>query len=65
MKGLPDSAVLGTLGRIKHASNKSKKGSAVGSVFFSNRHSYYYPQRTTQELLELAGHAQNRKKAGK
>jgi hypothetical protein len=65
MKGLPDSAVLGTLGHIKHASNKNKKGSAVGSVFFSNRHSYYYPQRTTQELLELAGHAQNREKAGK
>jgi hypothetical protein len=32
MKFLPDSAVLGTLGHIKHASKKIKKGRAVSEV---------------------------------
>ena len=64
MKFLPDSAVLGTLGHIKHASKK-KRSHLVGSVILRNRHAYYFPQRTVAELLELAGHAQKGKKAGK
>ena len=64
MKFLPDSAVLGTLGHIKHASKK-KRGSAVELPLLKDRHSYYYPQRTTQELLALAGHARKVDKAGK
>jgi len=64
MKFLPDSAVLGTLGHIKHASKK-KRGSAVELLLLRDRHSYYYPQRTTQELLALAGHARKVDKAGK
>ena len=64
MKFLPDSAVLGTLGRLKHASKK-KRSHLVGSVILRDRHSHYFPQRTVAELLELAGHAQKGKKAGK
>ena len=64
MKFLPDSAVLGTLGHIKHASKK-KRSDLVGSVILRDRHAHYFPQRTVAELLELAGHAQKGKKAGK
>ena len=64
MKFLPDSAVLGTLGHIKHSSKK-KRSDLVGSVLLRDRHTHYFPQRTVAELLELAGHAQKRKKAGK
>ena len=64
MKFLPDSAVLGTLGHIKHASNHKSNG-GIELPLLRDRHSYYYPQRTTQELLALAGHAQKTKKAGK
>lgn len=64
MRFLPDSAILGTLGRIKHASKK-RSSSAVELPLLRDRHSYYYPQRTTQELLALAGHAQKKDKAGK
>jgi phage gp29-like protein len=64
MKFLPDSAVLGTLGHIKHASKK-KTGSAVGLGLVRDRHEHYYPQRTVAELLELAGHAKKGKRAGK
>jgi hypothetical protein len=64
MKFMPDSAVIGTLGHIKHATKK-KGSSSVGSLLLANRHSYYFPQRTTQELLALAGHARKRNKAGK
>ena len=32
MRFLPDSAILGTLGHIKHASKKVKRGSAVSKV---------------------------------
>lgn len=65
MKFMPDSAVLGTWGHIKHATKERSKGSSavVGSFFKDD--SYYYPQRTTQELLALAGHARKRNKAGK
>jgi hypothetical protein len=64
MKFLPDSAVLGTLGHIKHSSKK-KSSPAVGLLSLKDRHAYYYPQRTTQELLALAGHARKTDKAGK
>jgi hypothetical protein len=64
MKFLPDSAILGTLGHIKHASKK-KRSHLVVSVMLKDRHSHYFPQRTVAELLELAGHAQSGKKAGK
>jgi hypothetical protein len=64
MRFLPDSAILGTLGHIKHATKK-KRSSAVGLPLLRDRHSYYYPQRTTQELLALAGHARKTDKAGK
>jgi hypothetical protein len=64
MKFLPDSAVLGTLGHIKHSSKK-KGSSAVELLLLRDRHFYYYPQRTTQELLALAGHARKVDKAGK
>jgi alpha-D-ribose 1-methylphosphonate 5-triphosphate synthase subunit PhnG len=32
MRFLPDSAILGTLGHIKHATRKKKKGRAVSEV---------------------------------
>ena len=64
MKFLPDSAVLGILGHIKNATRK-KRGSAVGLSMVRDRHAYYYPRRTTQELLALAGHARKANKAGK
>jgi hypothetical protein len=32
MRFLPDSAILGTLGHIKHATKKKKKGRAVSEV---------------------------------
>ena len=64
MKFIPDSAVLGTLGHIKHSSKK-KRGVEVGLGLLRERHTYHHPQRTVAELLQLAGHAQSRKKAGK
>jgi hypothetical protein len=64
MKFLPDSAVLGTLGHIKHSSKK-KRSNPVDLVSLKDRHAYYHPQRTVAELLELAGHAQKGKKAGR
>ena len=64
MKFLPDSAVLGTLGHIKHSSKK-KRGDLFDLVSLKDRHAYYHPQRTVAELLELAGHAQKGKKAGR
>ena len=64
MKFIPDSAVIGTIGHIMH-STKRKRSSAVDVPIFRDRHSYYYPRRTTQELLALAGHARKTNKAGK
>jgi hypothetical protein len=61
MWGLPDSAVVGTVRRVVRASKK-KISSEVALPLLEDRHSYYYPQRTTQELLELAGHARKTKK---
>jgi hypothetical protein len=54
MKFLPDSAVLGTLGRIKHASKKSSKGRAVSSnieVVAQSWESYRVDTRSIEELL--------------
>ena len=61
MKFMPDSAVLGTLGHIKRRAKKSSKKRGL----FVKSNSPYFPQRTVGELLELAGHAQSGKKAGK
>ena len=64
MRFVPDSAVLGTIGHIMNGTRR-KRSSAVDVPILKDRHSYYYPQRTTQELLALAGHARKRNKAGK
>jgi hypothetical protein len=64
MKFIPDSAVLGTAGHIQHLSRK-KRGSEGGLDLLREGHTYHHPQRTVAELLQLAGHAQSRKKAGK
>lgn len=63
MRFLPDSAILGTLGHIKH---RVKKPVAKSPIFlFKTIDPYFNQQRTVGELLELAGHAQKKKKAGK
>ena len=57
MKFLPDSAVLGTLGRIKHASKKSRKGRAVSEkveVASQSWESYRVDARSLEEVLALA-----------
>jgi hypothetical protein len=64
MKFVPDSAVLGTIEHIMNGARRKRK-SSVDTPILKDRHSYYYPQRTTQELLALAGHARKRNKAGK
>jgi hypothetical protein len=66
MKFLPDSAILGTLGRIKHATNKKRKGRAVSKeeiVLAQSWSSYQQDFRTLEQLLELA--KENREKNGK
>jgi len=70
MWGLPDSAVLGTLGRIKHASNKNRKGSAVSKnkeiTLAQNWENFNQDARSFEELLaEAKRHAQKKEKAGK
>ena len=70
MWGLPDSAVLGTLGRIKHASNKNRKGSAVSEkkeiTLAQNWENFIQDSRSFEELLaEAKRHAQEKEKAGK
>ena len=57
MKFLPDSAVLGTLGRIKHASKKSSKGRAVSEkveVASQSWESFRVDSRSLEEVLALA-----------
>jgi len=54
MKFLPDSAVLGTLGRIKHATNKTSKGRAVSKkeeVLAQSWEAFRVDTRTLEELL--------------
>jgi hypothetical protein len=58
MRFLPDSAILGTLGRIKHASNKKRKGSAVSksreTVLAQSWSAFNQDARSLEELLKLA-----------
>jgi hypothetical protein len=53
MKFLPDSAVLGTLGRIKHALNKKVKGRAVPKkeVLAQSWEAFRVDSRSLEELL--------------
>jgi hypothetical protein len=70
MRFLPDSAILGTLGRIKHASKKNRRGSAVKEnkevILAQNWNSFNQDTRSLKELLaEAKRHAQEKEKAGK
>jgi predicted nucleic acid-binding protein len=53
MRFLPDSAVLGTLGRIKHASKKNLKGRAVSEeqVLAQSWEAFRVDSRSLEELL--------------
>jgi hypothetical protein len=53
MRFLPDSAVLGTLGRIKHASNKKVKGRAVSKkvVLAQSWEAFRVDSRSLEQLL--------------
>lgn len=62
MKFLPDSAILGTAGRLRHIANKSAKRSSV----VRQPDPTVFKARTLDELMELAGiERQTRRKAGK
>jgi hypothetical protein len=70
MRFLPDSAILGTLGRIKHASKKNRRGSAVKRnrevVLAQIWSGYNQDSRSFVELLaEAKRHAQKKEKAVK
>jgi hypothetical protein len=68
MRFLPDSAILGTLGRIKHASNKNKKGRAVSDeiILAQNWEAFIQDTRSFEEILAKAKrHAREKEKAGK
>ena len=71
MKFLPDSAVLGTLGRLKHVGKpRRRKGVAKSErkekVLAQSWGSYEQDTRSFEELLEEAKqHAQEKEKAGK
>ena len=67
MRFLPDSAILGTLGHIKHASKKAKRGSAVSKVEASFQCvDETQDVRSFQELLAQAReHAKEKEKANK
>lgn len=71
MKGLPDSAVLGTLGRLKHAGKaRRKKGIARSErkekVLAQDWSSFEQDFRSFEELLaEARRHAKEKEKAGK
>lgn len=70
MRFLPDSAILGTLGHIKHASNKNKRGSVVKRnrevVLAQIWSGYNQDSRSFVELLaEAKRHAQEKEKAVK
>jgi hypothetical protein len=54
MKFLPDSAILGTLGHIKHASKKAAKGRAVSKkeeVLAQSWEAFRVDARSLEELL--------------
>lgn len=61
MKFLPDSAVLGTLGRIKHASHKARKGSAVLEKVEVASQSWESFRVDTRSLEDLLAEAQKNK----
>lgn len=71
MKFLPDSAVLGTLGRLKHVGKPRRRKSVAKSerkekVLAQSWGSYEQDTRSFEELLEEAKqHAQEKEKAGK
>jgi hypothetical protein len=70
MRFLPNSAILGTLGRIKHASKKNRRGIAVKEnrevILAQSWSAYNQDTRSFDELLaEAKRHAQKKEKAGK
>jgi hypothetical protein len=67
MKFLPDSAILGTLGRIKHASKKKRISRAVKKVEVLGQYvDETQDTRSFQELLEQAReHAKEKEKVNK
>jgi hypothetical protein len=67
MKFLPDSAILGTLGHLKHASKKARRKRAVSKVEASfQRVDESLDVRSLQELIAQAKeHAKEKEKANK
>jgi hypothetical protein len=67
MKFLPDSAVLGTLGRLKHAGKSSRrKDEKKGTVLAQNWDAFEQDFRSFAELLaEAKRHALEKEKAEK
>jgi hypothetical protein len=67
MKFLPDSAILGTLGHLKHASKKARRKRAVSKVEASfQRVDERLDVRGLQELIAQAKeHAKEKEKANK
>lgn len=66
MKGLPDSAILGTLGRIKHAGKPRRSKGVARRVDTRSKFVGGGDSRTFEELLALAlRHAEQKEKAGK
>jgi hypothetical protein len=66
MKFLPDSAVLGTLGRIKHATKKTSKGRAVSDkseVVAQSWEAFRVEARSLEELLADAQKNKERRHA--
>jgi hypothetical protein len=61
MKFLPDSAILGTAGRLRHIAKKSARSSSVAK----QPDPTVFKARTLDELMELAGIEQTRRKSGK
>ena len=67
MKFLPDSAILGTLGHLKHASKKARRKRAVSKVEVLAQYvDETQDVRSFQELLAQAReHAKEKEKANK
>jgi alpha-D-ribose 1-methylphosphonate 5-triphosphate synthase subunit PhnG len=65
MRFLPDSAILGTLGHIKHATKKKKKGRAVSEVDAFVQHTDLTQDvRSFEELLiQAREHAKKKENA--
>jgi hypothetical protein len=55
MWGLPDSAVYGTVKKIKHHANKKAKSSKGG--FRVSKDTSLHKERSAEELRELVRHA--------